>query len=150
MSDRSNPNPNLLPQSFFRVPKSLWNFFDDLQEKMMSPWGGEIGNTGISVSEDDEHVYVEANLPGMTEDDLDISLHQNILRIKGEKKEEVEEQNKRYYRRAQNNFFYQVDLPAQVEEDTEEGSLENGILRLSFKKTKQAQMKKINIKKSTS
>lgn len=147
MSDRSNPNP-LAPQSFFRMPKSLWNFFDDLQEKMMSPW--DAGNTGISVSEDDEHVYVEANLPGMADDDLDISLHQNVLRIKGEKKEETEDQNKRYYRRAQNSFFYQVDLPAQVEEDSEDASLENGVLRLSFKKTKQAQMKKITIKKSTS
>lgn len=145
MTENPNPDRNLTPRSLFRFPSSLSDFFSDMQDRMAASWYG--GETGVSVSEDDQNVYVEANLPGMTSDDMDISIHQNTLRIKGEKKEVVEDKNKRFYRRAQNSFFYQIDLPAQVEEDSEHVSLKNGVLSISFRKTKQGQMKKINIPK---
>jgi HSP20 family protein len=143
-----NPNPNLVPRSFFRFPSTLTDFFSELQDRMATQWAG--AETGVTVSEDSENVFVQANLPGLSEEDIDVTIHQNTLRIKGEKKEETQDSNKRYYRKAQSSFFYQVELPAQVEEDSEQASLKDGVLNISFKKTKQAQMKKINIQKTKS
>lgn len=140
-------NPNLVPRSFFRFPSTLSDFFNELQDRMSGQGSGV--ETGVTISEDPENVYVEANLPGLNEDEIDVTIHQNTLRIKGEKNEEFSDSNKRYYRRAQNNFFYQVELPSQVEEDSEKASLKDGVLNISFKKTKQAQMKKINVQKSS-
>lgn len=141
-----NLNP-LVPRSFFRFPGTLSDFFGDLQDRMATQWSA--ADTGVSVSEDSENIFVEANVPGLNEKDIDITIHQNTLRIKGEKKEE-ESDNKRYYRKAQRSFFYQVELPAQVEENSEHATLKEGILNLSFKKTKQSQTKKINIQKNPS
>jgi HSP20 family protein len=131
---------NLVPRSFFRFFPSLWEEMED----RLGQWVGE-GNTGVTVSEDDKNVYVEAQLPGLKSDDIDISLNQNTLWIKGEKQEEEENKDKKYYRRARNSFFYQVALPSQVEENTEQAQFQDGILKVSFKKARQSQVRKISI-----
>lgn len=132
---------NLIPRSLFRSFPSLWEDMEDRMSQFMN-WGSD---TGVSVSEDNENVYVEAHLPGLTSDDLDIAFHQNTLWIKGSKKEEEEDKDKKFYRRAKNSFFYQVDLPTQVEENTEEAQYQDGVLRITFKKTRQGQMRKISV-----
>lgn len=132
----------LVPQSFFRFP-NLPNLWEDFEGKM-SKWLSD-ENTGISVSEDNQSVFVEAQLPGLQPENIDISLNKNTLWIKGEKKEVEEDKEKKYYRRARNSFYYQVDLPSQVEENSEQAHYEDGVLKITFKKTKQSQVRKISI-----
>lgn len=131
----------LTRRSFFRFPKS-WG---DMEDKL-SQWMGREDETGVGISEDNDNVYVEAQLPGLDPEHLDISLHQNTLRIRGEKIEEEQNKERKYYSRAKNSFFYQVELPSQVEEGNEEAHYENGILKLKFKKTQQSQTRRIPIK----
>lgn len=142
---------SLIPISFFDAPTQFSSYFPsfkDLEErmgKMVEQWGSE---TDINVWEDSTHVYVEANMPGLKQEDIDVSLYQNVLRIKGEQIEEKEEgdKNKRYYRRSrQRSFFYQLSLPTQVEENTESAAYEDGVLKISFRKAKQANVKKIAV-----
>jgi HSP20 family protein len=140
-----NPNRNLPQRSLFRFPTS---FFPSLWEEMgdrMNQLIGREGDTGISVSEDDKNVYVEAHLPGLKSSDIDISVHQNTLWIKGEKQEEEEDKEKKYYSRAKRTFYYQVELPSQVEESSEQAQYQDGVLKITFKKTQTSQVRKIPI-----
>lgn len=141
MTDR---NQGLVPRSLFNWSTSFPNLWEDVENRM-SQWMGSNANTGISVSEDDKNIYVEAQLPGLQAKDLDISLHQNTLWIKGEKKEEEEDKDRKYYRRARHSFFYQVELPSQAEEQSEQVSFQDGVLTLTFKKIQQAQVRKISV-----
>ena len=134
---------SLIPQSFFRFG-NLPNLWEEMEDKM-TKWIGEEANTGVTVSEDDKNVYVEAHLPGLQSSDIDVSLNKNTLWIKGEKKEVEEDKDKKYYRRARSSFYYQVDLPSQVEDNTEQAQFQDGVLKITFKKTKQEQVRKISI-----
>ena len=140
-----NPNRErgLVPRSFFRLPSFFPSLWEEMEDRL-GQWVGGEGNTGVTVSEDDKNVYVEAHLPGLKANDIDISLNQNTLWIKGEKQEE-EEKDKKYYRRARNSFFYQMELPSQVEEESEEAHFQDGVLKISFKKARQSQVRKISI-----
>lgn len=134
---------SLIPQSFFRFG-NLPNLWEEMEDKM-TKWIGDEANTGVTVSEDDKNVYVEAHLPGLQSSDIDVSLNKNTLWIKGEKKEVEEDKDKKYYRRARSSFYYQVDLPSQVEDNTEQAQFQDGVLKITFKKTKQEQVRKISI-----
>lgn len=141
--DRDDRGHGLVPRSFFRFP-SFPNLWEEMEDRL-GQWMGKEGNTGVTVSEDDKNVYVDAHLPGIKAKEIDISLNQNTLWIKGEKKEEEQNKDKKFYRRAQSSFFYQVDLPCQVEENSEQAQFEDGVLRVSFKKAQQSQVRKIAI-----
>jgi HSP20 family protein len=114
-------------------------------EERMNQWFN-MGGKEVGVSEDDKNVYVEAHLPGIDQKDLTITLRNNTLLIKGEKKEEKEDKEKRHYRRARRSFMYQVDLPSPVDEEPAEATLEDGLLKLTFPKTAAKNVKKITVK----
>jgi HSP20 family protein len=148
MADERNRGQNLVPRSFFRFPSFLPSLWEEMEDRVGQWMGGE-GNTGVTVSEDDQNVYVEAQLPGLKSNEIDISLNQNTLWIKGEKQEEEEDKEKRYYRRARNAFFYQVELPTQIEEASEHAQFQDGVLKVAFKKARQSQVRKISISGQT-
>lgn len=148
MADRDREH-KVVPRSFFRFPSSLPSLWSDMEDRM-SQWMGRSEETGVTVSEDNQNVYIEAQLPGLKSSELDISLHQNTLWIKGEKEEKEEDKTKKFYRRANNSFFYQVDLPSQVEENSEQAEFQDGILFITFKKTQQSQVRKISVENKPS
>jgi HSP20 family protein len=118
----------------------LWNLLD-LDEEAMN-------HSGLSVYHDKDALCVEASLPGVTEDDIDISLNKDILRIEAEKKEEKEDKEKHYYRKALRSYSYRVVLPCAIDEQSEpQTSFKNGILTLRFKKSGEKDQKKIKVKK---
>lgn len=136
--------------SFFS-PSFFRDFFPsswDMEEKM-NQWFN-MGGKEVGVSEDDKNVYVEAHLPGVEQKDLEVTLRHNILWIKGERKEEVEDKEKKHYRKARRSFMYQVDLPSQVSEEAAEASLEDGLLKLTFPKIAAKNVKKISVKSGKS
>lgn len=133
---------SLLPRKFFGTNWApMWEDFED----RIGRWLGT-RDTGVTVSDDDKNVYVEANLPGLQANDIDVSLDRNTLRISGMKKTEEKDQERNYYSRAQRSFFYQVELPASVEENTEQADYTDGVLHVTFKKNSKENVKKINIK----
>ena len=95
-----------------------------------------LGNLPLDVYETDKELIVEASLPGVTEDEIEIEEHQGILTIRAEHKEEqkregenwvVQERVARFFERA-------IPLPVEVKADKAEATLENGILRIVFPK----------------
>lgn len=102
--------------------------------------------SGLSLSEDEDHVYVEAAVPGLEAKDININLHQGTLTISGEHRMEDKAGQKRY-RTMQNSYSYQVSLPSHVKDNAEPlADLKNGILTISFEKAPQAKPKQIQIK----
>ncbi|SRR5581483_22744 len=111
-------------------------------------WEMDVGShTGLTVSEDQSHVYVEAQLPGINIDDIEISFEKGILWIKGEKKEAEEDKGKKYYRKAISAFSYRMHVPGQIDEKKEpEASYKDGVIKVAFTKAVGPQSKKITIK----
>lgn len=111
-------------------------------------WDSHHRQTGLSVSEDGGHVYVEADLPGLKPEEIDISCEKGVLWIRGEKEEEEIDKKKKFYRKTSGSFSYRVHVPGQINEKEEpEASYENGVVRVVFRKAKEMQAKKIKIVK---
>ena len=98
----------------------------------------------VDVSETDGQVKVSAELPGMTEQDINVELDEDMLTISGEKKEEEEkEKGGRYWREtAYGHFSRDVPLPTGVDTDNAKASFKNGKLRVIVPKSEQAKQKR--------
>ncbi|NGX45673.1 MAG: 18 kDa heat shock protein [Chlamydiae bacterium] len=138
------------------VPRSFWSFprsrvpFSHL-ESMDDDWNlHEFSNpSGLSVSEDDDHVYIEAAIPGIKSDEIDLSFSNGILWIKAEKKEEIEDKKKKFYRKAMSAFSYRIAVPGDIDESKEpEAFCKNGVLKVLFSISRKELSKKIPIKHS--
>lgn len=130
---------DLAPTSFWRFP-TIRGFWDDDEELGLSSQP-----SGISISEDTTHVFVEVALPGINPKDVEVTFDKGIVWVKGEKKEE--EKEKKYYRKATSSFSYRVAVPGDIDLSVEpEATSEHGMMKITFTKAKQSQPKKINVK----
>lgn len=104
----------------------------------------------VDVTENDKEIKISAELPGMDEKDIDVSLQHDMLTIKGEKKEEKEDKGKDYYRmeRSYGSFTRTIPLPIEVETDKVEAKFKKGVLNITLPKTAKAvaETKKIAVK----
>lgn len=102
--------------------------------------------SGLALSEDENHVYVEAAVPGLEAKDLSINLHQGTLTVSGEQRVE-NKKDKKHYRTMQKAYSYQISLPSQVKDDgNPQAELKNGVLTISFEKVPEAKPRQIKIK----
>jgi HSP20 family protein len=105
----------------------------------------------MDVMETEREVRVLAELPGMDEKDVEVLLSNDTLTLKGEKKAEVEEKGKNFYRmeRTYGSFHRTVPLPAEVQADKVEASFKRGVLTVVLPKSEKArdEFRKIAVKK---
>jgi HSP20 family protein len=94
----------------------------------------------IDVTETDKDIRVRAELPGMDDKDIDVSLNKNTLTIRGEKKAEKEHEGKAYYRmeRSYGSFCRTIPLPVEVNMDMIEARLKKGVLTVTLPKSARA------------
>lgn len=102
----------------------------------------------LDVSESEDEYTVEASLPGIDPEDLDITYSGNTLTIKGETKSETESEGKRYHMRERRygSFSRSISLPSSVDASKIEANYEKGILKLKIPKAEEAKPKRIEIK----
>jgi HSP20 family protein len=104
----------------------------------------------IDVKETDKAIEVEAELPGVDEKDVQVTLENDVLTIKGEKKAEKEETRKGYYmsERSYGSFFRSLELPAGIDADKVNANFSKGVLKVTLPKPvgAEAKSKKIDIK----
>lgn len=135
------------PRHFWPFPRSRHPF--SFLENVDDDWDlHEFTNpTGLTVSEDDEHIIVEAAIPGIRSDEIDMIYDKGILWIKAEKKEESENKKKKFYRKALSTFSYRIAVPGDTDESKQPDAIcKNGILKVSFSKAHKGPSKKIPIK----
>ena len=109
-------------------------------------------NLKVNVSEDENAFHVTAELPGVDEKEVDLSISNNTLILKGEKKEEKEEKkDNTYYKECSYGSFHrEVPLAMEIDENKVDASFKNGVLTVTLPKTKAAKehVKKIAVKSS--
>jgi len=95
----------------------------------------------MDVSETDKAYIVKADLPGVEEKDVEITLDDGILTISGEKHAETEEEGKTFHRteRSYGSFRRSLSLPPDADESAISAHVKHGVLQIEIGKTKQAQ-----------
>ncbi|MCU4138567.1 MAG: Small heat shock protein IbpA [Thermodesulfobacteria bacterium] len=105
----------------------------------------------VDVSETDNEIIVKVDVPGVKPEDMEISLSDNVLIIKGEKKKEEEEKKENFYRmeRYYGSFMRSIQLPCEIEEDKISATYKNGVLKIVLPKKPEEKKKviKINVEK---
>jgi len=101
----------------------------------------------IEVFEKEDKFVVKAELPGMKEEDIDVSVVGDTLTLKGERKAETEVKEEDYYccERSYGSFFRSIALPSTVDAKKIEASFDDGVLEVSLPKAAKVKPKKISI-----
>jgi len=106
------------------------------------------------IYEDEGKIAIKLEVPGIDEKDLDVSVENNTLTVKGERKFEKEEKEENFHRveRRYGSFFRAFTLPSTVDTEHVTANYQNGVLKLELKKKPEAQPKqiKVNVEKGKS
>jgi HSP20 family protein len=146
---------------FPMIRRNVWlvpgvdDSFRRLRNELESVFQGALGHDGgalaapgvglpVTVWEDDDHVFVEADLPGVVETDVEVTVHDGLLSIKGERKAE-EGRNYLFNRRVFGHFERVFTLPAPVSSEAVEATMSAGVLRVTLPKASEAKPKKITV-----
>jgi len=101
----------------------------------------------MDLVETDENFVLRADLPGLTESDVNIELEDNVLTISGERKAEHEEHKEGYYRveRAYGSFSRSLTLPEGVDPERVSANFDRGVLEVRIPKPEQRKPRKVTI-----
>mgnify|MGYP003573896616 CR=1 FL=1 len=137
MSLRNEMN-RLFEQAFEDMPLSQW--------QPSTNWG-----LAVDVSENDEAFVVTASVPGVNPDDIEITISDNVLTIKGEFKvdETVEDEKYHLRERRYGSFGRSLTLPVAVNAEDVDANYENGVLRLEVPKAEEVKPRRIQIQTQT-
>jgi len=106
----------------------------------------------IDFTESDTSYDLTVELPGVADKDLDVSVKNGVLKVRGEKKKETEEKTKDYIRteRSYGSYYRAMALPEDADETNITAKLTDGVLRITMPKSPEAKTKshKIEIRKS--
>jgi HSP20 family protein len=115
--------------------------------------GQEVMATGdwaprVDIAETDSEFSIKAEIPEVKKEDVKVSVDNGVLTIKGERKLEKEEKDKKFHRveRFYGSFTRSFALPDNVDESKIEASFKDGVLRLGIPKTEKAGPKAIDVK----
>ena len=104
----------------------------------------------MNVYETDDEVVVEANVPGIPEKNIDVTVEGGVVTIRGEleeKEEDAKEKGKKYFKRMERrSFHYSTTLPCAVKKDAAVAEVENGVLTLRIPKSEEEKPKRIEVK----
>jgi len=103
------------------------------------------GSFSVSVWGDEEHLHVEAELPGVSDKDVEITVHDGVLNIKADRRPE-EGRAYLYNSRSFGSFERSIVLPEAVDAENVEASMSNGVLRVDLPKHPAARPRKIPLK----
>lgn len=105
--------------------------------------------TGLPISawQDEDHVHIEVEVPGVAEQDLDLSIHKDMLTIRGERKPE-EGRSFLFDSRSYGRFEQTIRLTDPVDADAARASLANGVLSIDLPKRPDAKPKTISLRAS--
>jgi HSP20 family protein len=105
----------------------------------------------MDLVETDDHLVLRGDLPGLTEDDVDIEIKDNVLTVSGERKSENEEKGEGYHRveRSFGSFSRSLSLPQGVDAQKVDAQFDNGVLEVRIPKPAEAKPTRVQIGKGT-
>lgn len=140
---------------FREFDRLLDSFFD--RGRMPSRWehplwerfaAFEKGMPRVDVIDRDAEVVVHAELPGFERDELDVSVTDGAVTLKGDHREETKKEEGEYFHSeiSRGSFTRTVALPCEVDADKAEASFTNGVLELTLPKLKRANRRRVEVK----
>ncbi len=143
---RRTPNTDVVKGSPFG---DFDRFFNDFLTPFVQATGSAVDSYPANLYETDKSFVLELAVPGISKDDIDISIEGRHLTVKGSYKEESkkDDEDRQYHVRSfqKGEFTRTVTLPNQVDVDNIKANIENGVLNLDIPKAKEAQARKINV-----
>jgi HSP20 family protein len=143
------------PRSIWEPFSDLWDMRSEMSHLLDSFFGrpqerAVAGNwyPAVDIYEEKDHYLVKAELPGVKQNDIKVSLTDNTLTLQGERKAEHEEKHNGYYRleRTYGKFHRSFKLPVEVNADKIKAKYKDGILEIDIPKSEKAKPKEISIK----
>jgi HSP20 family protein len=139
----------------FRDPlrgiNNLQRQMDDMFDNLMSRnWPMAVGNmpTMDVYTEEDKQMVAEVHAPGYSKDDIDISVNEGVLEIRGERQEKEEDKAKKSYmvQESSSSFYRRMILPRQADADKVDAQFDNGVLKVIVPFKELPKPKKVDIK----
>ncbi|QQG36917.1 MAG: Hsp20/alpha crystallin family protein [Micavibrio aeruginosavorus] len=139
---------NLVPLPHRSASLSRWGSLDDMDRVFDNFFRNALTNVHIpvgsltdiavkiNISETDKDYTVTADLPGLEQKDVSLTLNEGILTVSGEKQQETEEEGRAFHRveRSYGRFSRSLQLPSDVDESAIEATMKNGVLSVLIKK----------------
>jgi HSP20 family protein len=121
---------------------SFRNFLGGGETGLFSGW-----SPAVDIFQDKDNIYVKSELPGMKKEDINISLHEGMLTISGERKSEEEFKEGETFRseRFFGKFHRSVSLPTAVDEGKVKATYHDGVLTVTLPKAPEAKAKHIEV-----
>lgn len=112
----------------------------DVARAMWSP--------SVDIYEQADAIFIEADLPGLTKEDVSVLLESGVLTLRGERKLHRQEQHGTYHcvERAYGSFVRNFTIPSTVQADKIEAEFKDGVLRIRLPKQEQTKSKQIDVK----
>jgi HSP20 family protein len=139
------------PSDSFGVQSEINRVFDNFLHgcaRADETFQGSYYTPAVDIAEHDNEFIVKMELAGVSKEDVKISLESNILTIKGEKKQEKEEENKNFHRleRSYGSFQRSFTLPTTVKSDKIDAVFTDGVLSVTLPRMEESKPKQIEVK----
>lgn len=140
--ETADVSPALRPGDMLRDFMNLQFPFFPQEKAGMNTW-----SPALDVHDDKDTFTVTLEAPGLNKEDFEISWHNGVLSIAGERREEKEAEERNYFRRERSfgRFSRSVSLPADVQADKISAAYQNGILSVTLPKAEEAKPKHIEV-----
>jgi HSP20 family protein len=149
---RWNPARDLAawPSNLFGMQREMNRMFDNFfsntdrsEDYALAAW-----SPAVDIAEHDDQYVVKMELPGVSKEEVKITLESNILTVRGEKKQEKETKKENYHRveRSYGSFQRSFTLPTNVKNDKIDASFKDGVLNIKLPKAEEAKPKQIEVK----
>ncbi len=148
---------NLITYDPFRELRSLQEevnrvFSSNLNRSSETGLGRGAWNPSVDIFENKDQIVLEAELPGLSPEDVNISIENNVLTIHGERRFEKKDDGENFHRveRSYGSFTRSFTLPPTVSSENVAANFDNGVLRLELAKREEAKPRRIEIKAGAS
>lgn len=134
-------------RGWFRSTREERNAWREMFEPLSQYEGFSMRWPKIDVLDHETEVLVRAELPGVEKQDIDVSVSENMLTLKGKTRREEKIEKDNYFRAeiSQGSFLRSVYLPVEVDSDRASASLKDGILEIRLPKVESAKRKSIQV-----
>ena len=140
------------------VRRNPWSLFDQLNRELTNPvqnYSAEDANTAtanwtpsVDIAEDENCFTLLADIPGVKPDNIEVSMEDGVLTVRGERntEEKTEKKNFRRVERQHGTFYRRFTLPETANADKIEAHSEHGVLKVTIPKQELAQPRRISVK----
>lgn len=124
----------------FGLRREVDRLFDDLfRMPSLGPSRSAMSWPLLQVSDDEQEIRVTAEVPGMSENDVELLVEDGMLTIRGEKKDETNDKDRGYSERWYGRFERRIALPSGVDEERAKATFRDGVLTVTLPKSADAE-----------